>query len=74
MPNLRSGSWCAAAHHVPIDVHLWSKPVDRSPDFAKAGASIIIHPEPTEHVDRTIGHPRQRSEGRSCVQPAFSIG
>jgi ribulose-phosphate 3-epimerase len=41
---------------VPIDVHLMVKPVDRIiPDFAAAGASIIsIHPEATEHVDRSL--------------------
>ena len=41
-----------AALHVPIDVHLMVKPVDRIvPDFAKAGASIIsFHPEASEHV------------------------
>jgi ribulose-phosphate 3-epimerase len=41
---------------VPIDVHLMVKPVDRIiPDFAKAGAAIIsVHPEATEHIDRTL--------------------
>lgn len=40
----------------PIDVHLMVKPVDRIiTDFAKAGASTIsIHPEATEHLDRSI--------------------
>lgn len=40
----------------PIDVHLMVKPVDRIiTDFAKAGAtSITIHPEATEHLDRSI--------------------
>ncbi|HET7133712.1 MAG TPA: ribulose-phosphate 3-epimerase, partial [Gammaproteobacteria bacterium] len=40
----------------PIDVHLMVKPVDRIiPDFAAAGASYIsIHPEATEHVDRSL--------------------
>lgn len=41
----------------PIDVHLMVKPVDRIiPDFAKAGATYIsVHPEATEHLDRTLG-------------------
>jgi ribulose-phosphate 3-epimerase len=40
----------------PIDVHLMVKPVDRIiPDFAEAGASFIsIHPEATEHLDRSL--------------------
>ncbi len=40
----------------PIDVHLMVKPVDRIiTDFANAGASTIsIHPEATEHLDRSI--------------------
>src|SRR4029079_16226095 len=40
----------------PIDVHLMVKPVDRIiPDFAAAGATYIsIHPEATEHVDRSL--------------------
>lgn len=41
---------------VPIDVHLMVKPVDDLiVAFAKAGASSInIHPESTEHLDRSI--------------------
>jgi ribulose-phosphate 3-epimerase len=41
---------------VPIDVHLMVKPVDRIiPDFINAGANIItIHPEATEHIDRSL--------------------
>jgi ribulose-phosphate 3-epimerase len=41
---------------VPIDVHLMVKPVDRIiPDFASAGATwISVHPEATEHLDRTL--------------------
>ena len=40
----------------PIDVHLMVKPVDRIvADFAAAGATMIsIHPEATEHVDRSL--------------------
>ena len=39
-----------------IDVHLMVKPVDRIiPDFARAGATYIsVHPEATEHLDRTL--------------------
>lgn len=40
----------------PIDVHLMVKPVDALiTAFAKAGATAItIHPESTEHLDRSI--------------------
>jgi ribulose-phosphate 3-epimerase len=40
----------------PLDVHLMVKPVDALiPAFAKAGASCItIHPESTEHLDRSL--------------------
>lgn len=40
----------------PIDVHLMTKPVDSLiVDFARAGASYItIHPEATEHLDRSL--------------------
>lgn len=40
----------------PIDVHLMVAPVDRLiSDFAAAGASIIsIHPEATNHLDRSL--------------------
>ena len=61
VPNLTIGPLICAAlrkHGVkaPIDVHLMVKPVDRIiPDFAAAGASYIsIHPEATEHVDRSL--------------------
>jgi ribulose-phosphate 3-epimerase len=61
VPNLTIGPLvCEALRkhgvRVPIDVHLMVKPVDRIiPDFAAAGASYIsIHPEATEHVDRSI--------------------
>lgn len=62
VPNLTIGPLVCEAlrkHGVtaPIDVHLMVKPVDRIiPDFAKAGATYIsIHPEATEHLDRTLG-------------------
>jgi ribulose-phosphate 3-epimerase len=61
VPNLTIGPVvCEALRkhgvHAPIDVHLMVKPVDRIiPDFAAAGASYIsIHPEATEHVDRSL--------------------
>ncbi|HCE07168.1 MAG TPA: ribulose-phosphate 3-epimerase [Oxalobacteraceae bacterium] len=60
VPNLTIGPLvCQAIRphvHVPIDVHLMVKPVDRIiPDFAKAGANIIsFHPEASEHIDRTL--------------------
>jgi len=61
VPNLTIGPMvCKALRDfgitAPIDVHLMVKPVDRIiPDFAEAGASVIsIHPEATEHVDRSL--------------------
>jgi len=41
---------------IPLDVHLMVKPVDRLiPEFAAAGARFIsIHPEATEHLDRSL--------------------
>jgi ribulose-phosphate 3-epimerase len=61
VPNLTIGPLvCEALRkngvEAPIDVHLMVKPVDRIiPDFAAAGASYIsIHPEATEHVDRSL--------------------
>jgi ribulose-phosphate 3-epimerase len=60
VPNLTVGPLVCEALRphcsVPIDVHLMVKPVDRIiPDFARAGAAIIsVHPEATEHLDRTL--------------------
>jgi ribulose-phosphate 3-epimerase len=65
VPNLTIGPLVCAAlsKHlrgagidVPLDVHLMVKPVDRLiPEFAAAGASFIsVHPEATEHVDRSL--------------------
>ena len=61
VPNLTIGPLVCEAlrkHGVtaPIDVHLMVKPVDRIiPDFAAAGATYIsIHPEASEHVDRSL--------------------
>ncbi|HET7307747.1 MAG TPA: ribulose-phosphate 3-epimerase [Gammaproteobacteria bacterium] len=61
VPNLTIGPMvCKALRSygidAPIDVHLMVKPVDRIiGDFAAAGATYItIHPEATEHVDRSL--------------------
>src|SRR3970040_339003 len=65
VPNLTIGPpVCAAlSRHlrnagidVPLDVHLMVRPVDRIiPDFAEAGPHFIsIHPEATEHLDRSL--------------------
>lgn len=61
VPNLTVGPLVCEALRphttAPIDVHLMVRPVDRIiPDFAKAGANIIsVHPEGTDHLDRTLG-------------------
>jgi ribulose-phosphate 3-epimerase len=67
VPNLTIGPLVCEAlrkHGVtaPIDVHLMVKPVDRIiPDFAAAGATYIsVHPEASEHVDRTLQLIRER--------------
>lgn len=61
VPNLSFGpgvarALCDFGIQAPLDVHLMVKPVDRIiPEFAEAGASYIsIHPEATEHVDRSL--------------------
>lgn len=61
VPNLTMGPmFCQALRDygikADIDVHLMVKPVDRMIEsFAAAGASIItIHPEATEHLDRSL--------------------
>lgn len=61
VPNLTFGARvCQALRDygvkAPLDVHLMVKPVDKLiEDFAKAGASYIsIHPESTEHLDRSL--------------------
>ncbi len=61
VPNLTFGPFiCEALRPVatiPIDVHIMAAPVDElAVMFAKAGASIItVHPEASQHVDRTLG-------------------
>ena len=62
VPNLTVGPMVckslagAATGDVPIDVHLMARPVDRLiQDFAAAGAAwISIHPEGTDHLDRSL--------------------
>lgn len=61
VPNLSFGPSVLSALRafgvrVPIDVHLMVKPADMLiPVFAKAGATYItVHPESTEHLDRTL--------------------
>ena len=60
VPNLTVGPLVCEAikpyTHLPIDVHLMVKPVDRMiTAFAKAGADIItFHPEACEHIDRSL--------------------
>ena len=62
VPNLTVGPMvckalaAGAAGPVPIDVHLMARPVDRLVrGFADAGAAwISIHPEGTDHLDRSL--------------------
>ncbi len=61
VPNLTIGPIvCSALRSygitAPLDVHLMTRPVDRLiQDFAKAGADYItIHPEASDHLDRSI--------------------
>lgn len=61
VPNLTVGPLvCQALRNdgitAPIDVHLMVNPVDSLiVEFAKAGATYItIHPEATEHLDRSL--------------------
>ncbi len=61
VPNLTFGAHvCRALRQygitAPLDTHLMVKPVDSLiQEFAKAGAtSITIHPESSEHLDRSL--------------------
>ena len=61
VPNLTFGAPVLKALRdygikAPIDAHLMVKPTDRLiEDFLEAGAAtILIHPEATEHVDRSL--------------------
>ncbi len=59
-----------------IDVHLMVRPVDRIiPDFAKAGANLLsVHPEATDHLDRTLGLIRDCGcQAGIVLNPATSI-
>ncbi len=53
----------------PIDVHLMVKPVDRLiGDFVDAGADwISVHPEATEHLDRTLSLIREAGKKAGLV-------
>ncbi|MDH4395339.1 MAG: ribulose-phosphate 3-epimerase [Limnobacter sp.] len=80
VPNLTIGPLvCEALRphtQAPIDVHLMVRPVDRIiPDFAKAGANIItVHPEGTDHLDRTLGLIKdQGCQAGIVLNPATSI-
>ncbi len=81
VPNLTIGPMvCRALRdygiEAPIDVHLMVKPVDRIiPDFAEAGATTIsVHPEGTEHLDRTLGLIRESGCRAGVVfNPATSL-
>lgn len=66
VPNLTIGPLVCRAlrkHGISadIDAHLMVKPVDRLiSDFAEAGATYItLHPEATEHVDRSLAMVRE---------------
>ncbi len=82
VPNLTIGPLvCEALRRrgieAPIDVHLMVKPVDRIiPDFAAAGASLIsIHPEATEHVDRSLQLIRDHGcKAGLVLNPATPLG
>jgi ribulose-phosphate 3-epimerase len=60
VPNLTIGPLICEAIRpiatIPIDVHIMASPVDElAVMFAKAGAAIItVHPEASNHVDRTL--------------------
>jgi ribulose-phosphate 3-epimerase len=67
VPNLTVGPLVLAALRqygieVPIEVHLMVRPVDRLiEEFARAGANVIlIHPEATDHLDRSLGLIREQ--------------
>jgi ribulose-phosphate 3-epimerase len=81
VPNLTVGSMvCEALRNygitAPIDVHLMTRPVDQLiVDFAKAGAShITIHPEATDHLDRSLDLIRQHGcRAGLALNPATSL-
>ncbi len=80
VPNLTVGPLvCAAlAPHatVPIDVHLMVRPVDALVSaFAEAGAEwISVHPEGTDHVDRSLSLIREAGcEAGLALNPATPL-
>ncbi len=81
VPNLTVGPLvCRALRdygvEAPVDVHLMVKPVDRLiPDFARAGATwISIHPEATEHLDRSLALIREHGcKARLVLNPATPL-
>jgi ribulose-phosphate 3-epimerase len=61
VPNLTIGPLVLSALRrfgiaVPVEVHLMVRPVDRLiEEFARSGATVIlIHPEATDHLDRSL--------------------
>ena len=82
VPNLTLGpmvckALAGAAGPTPIDVHLMARPVDRLiRDFADAGATwISIHPEGTDHLDRSLALIRDRGCKASIVlSPGTPLG
>lgn len=81
VPNLTVGPLvCEALRKygitAPIDVHLMVKPVDKLiTDFANAGASnISIHPESTEHLDRSLSLIRKHHcKAGVVINPATTL-
>ncbi len=80
VPNLTIGPLVCAALRphtaAPIDVHLMVRPADRIiPDFAKAGANLIsVHPEGTDHLDRTLGLIREHGcQAGVVLNPATPV-
>jgi ribulose-phosphate 3-epimerase len=80
VPNLTIGPLVCEALRphttAMIDVHLMVRPVDRIiPDFAKAGANLIsVHPEGTDHLDRTLGLIRDSGcQAGIVLNPATTI-
>ncbi len=80
VPNLTIGPLICEAIRpvatVPIDVHIMAKPVDDlALMFARAGASIItVHPEASEHVDRTLALIRdQGCQAGLALNPATPL-
>lgn len=74
VPNLTVGPLvCQALRDygitAPLDVHLMAKPVDRLiHEFAKAGATYIsIHPEATDHLDRSLQYIRDHGAKAGLV-------